>query len=114
MPYNVTPQHNHAPWFSADEPEVNLEFALKFCLCNRPRIKIFQFSQKNTPKTLALARTKRLNQHYKFLAEFQNTWHTELQSNIPPVLPSSLAMAPRVLQYRNTALKSTQGDICDL
>lgn len=61
MPYSVTPQHTHTPWFSADEPEVNLESALKeACLCNRPRIKIFQFSQKNTPKTLALAQRKKV------------------------------------------------------
>lgn len=67
------------------------------CLCNIPRIKIYQFSQKNTPKTLALARTKRLNQHYKFLAEFQNTWQMELQSSTPPLPPSFLAMVPSIL-----------------
>lgn len=90
-------QHTHAPWFSSNEPPRSI-WSLLFKspgLHNTPRIKVFQFSQKTLPKTLALAQTKRLNQHYKFLAEFQNTWQTKFKSrNITTPTISFLPLCP--------------------
>lgn len=115
QPIMPTFQCTRTFWFS---PIVSLRsiwslLTKSLSLCNTRRIKIFQFHQKNISQNFgSRISDRRLNQHYEFLSEFQNTWQTGLNCTTPPPpsFPCYCTQYPRIYEcYSESYLRKYLG-----